>query len=266
MTKRKPRGLEKWNLEHPLVREGTVNLTAGTKGSNLTMRMDGLTRTAYTMAFTMGGFAESLDGLHKKKLADLAFQAKSNFESRLGRRKGEHGQRPGRRQTGKFTFGSRGGGAFVGLIIKDEKNFVSGFGYPNVAVADRRTKYVWRTLEYGLNPHADAVSGGEITRGGLRMATEVPIGKHLMPVRFTFTTSNPATSKLKPKHKEASDSVTYVRLFGKNGKAGRSIKGAKKITPGGIPPSFFISDAIAHVAATMPAGYREVMSRTWWRR
>lgn len=242
------------------------NLRAGFKGSGLVfVTTQGVSRNTFAIAFALQDFSKSLDGFHLRKLGELTSLARSNFEAKVAKgRSGESGRGQGRgRQTGQFTFGSRGGGAFVGVFMKDETTGVSGFGYPNVAIADARTNYVWRTLEFGLRPNPNAVRGARLRRGKTPIAVEAPLGEHKLPARFGFTGPNRTSSRLVPLSDRAVPNIRaqYVRLYGRN----RGVAKRTRERANGIEPMFFISDAIGVVAQTLPAGYRQLLSKSYRR-
>lgn len=51
------------------------------------------------------------------------------------------------RASGKFTFGP--GGTFTGSLLKNLGPNISGFGYPIIERAEKRTNGAWRALEFG---------------------------------------------------------------------------------------------------------------------
>ena len=85
-----------------------------------------------------------------RAIGTLSHRSKSIFESNKERPQ-ESGWRPEDRMTGRFGFGRRDADskAFVGRVFTDDSKRL-GFGFPDVAQADAKTNYVWRSLEFGL--------------------------------------------------------------------------------------------------------------------
>lgn len=137
--------------------------------------------TAITLE--IGKIRENLNAVHAELLLRVKNAAQENFRSDI-RRPAESGRGIGQRdrQTGKFTFGTTGGGAFVGNLFQDGD--VYGFGYPDIARADAATNFVWRSLEYGLK------GWGEFPRALSNLGqtrAPFPRGTHLMPRAFHFS-------------------------------------------------------------------------------
>ena len=88
-----------------------------------------------------------------RAIGTLSQRSKNIFESNKLRPQ-ETGWREGDRMTGRFGFGRRDADskAFVGRVFTDDTKPVGrlGFGFPDVAQADAKTNYVWRSLEFGL--------------------------------------------------------------------------------------------------------------------
>lgn len=105
---------------------------------------------AYGFAAGIQKLETDLTRTHANAVGQLTKAAKRNFQSRISR-PWESGDRPADRMTGKFTFGYRG--TFSGNIIRDDKAAVHGFAYPNIERADQRTRFVWRSLEFGLGDY-----------------------------------------------------------------------------------------------------------------
>lgn len=106
-----------------------------------------------TTAFSAGieELQKGLDGVHRETIKRLHVVGRKNLKDSR-RRPQEKGEGVGgRRMTGRFEFGR--GKTFVGKTFSEGN--VQGLGWPDIAVADRRTKWesgspVWRTLEWGL--------------------------------------------------------------------------------------------------------------------
>jgi len=121
----------------------------------------------------------------------IVTRARKKLELGEVRRPSESGEgADGRRQTGRFTFGS--GSTFESRTIKiSDTN--QGFGFPDVARADERTEGAWRAIEWGIpgarsGPRDYHFSGMEqffITK------------KHRLPKRFQFTSTSPSLAILK---------------------------------------------------------------------
>ena len=147
-----------------------AGLIPGLKGSKVVYEVDGMKRLAFGMGLAVERLEEDLKATHLRRIGDLTRKARELFYGDT-RRPSSSGDRPNVRMTGRFTFGARGGGTFVGVLI-DEKS-VQGFGYPNVPRADARTKFVWRTLEFGLGDKGE-------------QHPLAPLGDHLLPRAFGF--------------------------------------------------------------------------------
>ncbi len=116
-------------------------------------------------------------------------QAESNFYSSIIRR-GEEGEGTERgRQTGNFSFGGESA-AFHASAFKISKDLF-GFGFPFIPDADKRTNYVWRSLEFGLSGKYHAPTTF------LDLSELFPRGQHQLPRRFYFTSRDRGTSALR---------------------------------------------------------------------
>lgn len=107
---------------------------------------------------------ENIRFVHVRRSADLYRIAERWFNNER-RRPTSSGDRPGDRMTGRFTFGT--GGAFKAVIFELSTGR-QGIGFPDIAVADRRTRFVWRVHEFGL-PSNHPLG---------------PQGQHILPSRF----------------------------------------------------------------------------------
>lgn len=222
---------------------GFPNLKIGFKGAaNLTVEVDGLRQTAFLLArVTNVNLRKNLAAFHGRQIGILTQRARQYFESEK-LRPDESGSRPNARFTGKFDFGSRGGGTFVGVPINDEANDQYGFGYPDIARADRRTHYVWRSLEFGLRPHPGAIKG-----------PFSPIGSARFPKRFTFL---PFTGRGRL-HPSAAGSAATGTLVTPRGRIVARVKHP------GIAPKLFITRAFEDTAANLVDGYSTVLGQTY---
>ena len=126
-------------------------------------------------------------------------------------RHGESGHDERGRQTGKFTFSAREGGAFVGSTFQVKKDLF-GFGFPKVLTADRKTNFVWRSLEYGLAGSGSPARGKARSESLLGDNSLFPKAKSMrMPERFEFSSKDPTTSYLyigKRKRKRDTHGIT----------------------------------------------------------
>lgn len=119
----------------------------------------------------------------------VTVQARLHFAEDI-KRPAERGEGAGgRRETGHFTFG--GSGAFVQRDIKiSDTEF--GFGFPDVAQADARTNFVWRSLEFGLPGTRNRSS----TLHFAELSQFFPQGTHQLPRRFKFSSDSPSSAVL----------------------------------------------------------------------
>jgi hypothetical protein len=162
--------------------------------------------------------------------------AASNFHSSI-RRPGEQGRGAERgRRTGDFTFGDKdSGNTFHGNVF-EIKEGVFGFGYPNVSTADSKTKYVWRSLEFGLSGTQNAP---ETILGD---ASLFPRGTHILPKRFYFTTGSPSNAVL-----------VIPKKFARKGPEGQTILKGGKANPGaGFEGKHFIERAWLSTLERLP--------------
>ena len=135
-----------------------------------------------------------------RNIGTVSSKAKDLFLSSIIRH-GESGQGAGgRRQTGKFMFGKRAGAgaAFRGANFELKKGSdVYGFGFPDIAHADKVTEFVWRSLEFGLPGYGNPKGG---MRGPVALYPEnsrlFPKENMRMPRNFEFSSKNTATSYL----------------------------------------------------------------------
>lgn len=206
-------------------------LIPGFKGSRLIVDIDGVYQSAFAVARVTDQFQRELRGSHLSLLRVMKSVAQAKFEASI-KRPAQRGFRPGppfdkKRVTGRFTFGSRGGGAFVGVLINDEANDMSGFGYPRISVADEKTRFVWRSLEYGLSGTKRQADSDDLA----------PKGRHLLPAKIFWTAAEPEGLLIprKPATREG----------------------------GGIEPKRFIRDSIEEVANAQEREYRTLIRRTY---
>jgi hypothetical protein len=159
------------------------------------------------------------------------------------RRPGESGEGAERgRQTDKFTFGGKdqAGNAFYGGTFKvSEHKF--GFGYPDVAHADKATNYVWRSLEYGLlSPHSLFGDGTFF---------HLSESKHNLPNKYFFTTTAPSTSSLR------------VLRKGQNTQGQQILKGGEG-AGAGFEGKHFIEGAWQSYLETIGSNWKKALTRT----
>jgi hypothetical protein len=161
-----------------------------------------------------------------KSIGGINSRAKANFEA-IVKRPGETGEGKERgRQTGNFTFGRKGvaGVAFSGNTFEHSKG-VFGFGYPNISQADKKTNYVWRSLEYGL-------AGIHHKPTSFFANPSFPQGEHKLPKRFYFTSGSPTNSKFR-----------VAKKYSRKGRQGQTLLKSPPIEPGGIEGKHFIESA-----------------------
>ena len=219
------------------------NLKTGFKGATrLTVEVDGLQQSAALLArVTNVDFRKNINSYHARQLGILTQRSRQYFEESVSR-PNESGARSHARQTGKFGFGQKSGGAFVGLTINDPDNDQYGFGYPDIAKADSATNYVWRSLEFGLKPHPGAVRD----QFG-------PIGQHKFPSRFTFLPFS-GGGVFTPRGKGSGPSGTLVTPRGRI---------VKRVKAPGWPARLFITRAFNDVAGNITEGYNTVVAQTY---
>jgi hypothetical protein len=223
-----------------------ANLVSGFKGSKLTVEWQGLKQTTFLLAHvTNVEFRKHINEFHGRRIGILTQRARKYFEQDI-RRPDESGARRHARETQKFTFGKKAGGAFVGVVINEPATDQYGFGYPDIARADTATNFVWRTLEFGLKPHPAAISH-----------PFGPVGSARFPTMFTFKPFTGPGGVLYPRGGRGSGSAAVGTLVTPQGRV------IKKVAHPGIAPKQFITRAFNDVAQTMDKGYRTVVAQTY---
>lgn len=219
------------------------NLVSGFKGSRLIVEVEGLQQTAALLArVTNVEFRKNINAFHGRQIGILSQRARDYFEESVSR-PNESGARSHARQTGKFGFGQRSGGAFVGVTINEPELDQYGFGYPDIARADRVTNYVWRSLEFGLKPHPGAVRD-----------QFAPIGVHKFPSSFTFLPFSGPGGVFTPRGKGSGPTGTLVTPRGRV---------VRRVKAPGWPARLFITRAFNDVAANITDGYQTVVAETY---
>ena len=162
---------------------------------------DGMLRLPTAIAGIPETITKNMHAYHAWLLKQLKAASQRHFYAEI-QRPAEHDQGIGgnrKRQTGNFTWGVRGGGAFVGRLMQDGD--IASFGWPDVNRADEATNYVWRSLEHGLRGTRVTSSDSQISTGIMvgdyEYSRTLPRGVHNLPRAFHFTTDNPRTSQLK---------------------------------------------------------------------
>ena len=163
----------------------------------------GMVTLPTALAAIPSDWKKNIHAYHANLLGQLAKAGRRRFTEDI-KRPAESGEGIGGnrdRQTGKFTFGVRSGGAFVGRLM--EENGQEAFGWPDVEHADAVTNYVWRSLEHGLKGTETSVYriSGAVSTGyfasDVGYMTTMPRGVHRLPRAFHFTSSSPASAKLR---------------------------------------------------------------------
>lgn len=198
------------------------------------------------VAIDKAGFArgveeleKSLDAYHQRSVAQkLSRRAESIFRASILRPQEQEQASAPRRMSGRFTFGrDTGGGSFAsGTFVTTtfSENGVQGFGYPDVDRADRRTNFVWRSLEWGLG--AGATDHEYAPRGTFKLPNQ---GYWVDPSTGKWTKS----------------------VRGRRSDLYRP-KGAAIPSPdSGIEPKFFITQAWESVVAEIPRDYQRIATK-----
>ena len=214
---------------------------------------------------------DALLGANTRLLGTIGERAKSNLRQSI-LRPAESGitedanGKDRNRQTKKFTFGTRGskgGGAFVGTTYAG-KNEV-GFGYPDIAQADRRTKGIWRVLEFGLGSRAGQPQPGISAPAiGLSLAARYGSrGKAMLPQRFGFTSPNPSTAQLVVIQGPAvAGGAIYEQLF-KTKQRRKNVAKKKRVTPKGQFGKFFLTRAVDDVVVEARKEYERIPTEAY---
>lgn len=193
---------------------------------------------------------KSIKGKNLSLQGDMTKIAKRNFRASI-RRPAESGENQDHRMTGKFTFGTEGAFKSVLILEENSKTNVIGFGYPDIQRADARTKFVWRSLEFGLGPRGSGHPEG-------------PKGRAMLPAVFGFTTGNPATAKMVVRGPAVSSGARYLYTTGKDrGTLARRGGGFRRVNPQGIAPKYFITGAIAEMRGRAGKEYRKAAAETY---
>jgi len=164
-----------------------------------TVKKDGFTVMAHAVqAMVVNMDFNSIESA-ARNLGTVVRASEARFNSQT-LRPGEVGVGSGgRRETGNFTFGTLARGSFTGTQFEDKDTHTFGFGFPDIAKADQRTNFVWRSLEFGL-AGTEVNSMGVLHGPGFSRFPEnqhlVPQGTHIMPRRFMFTEASPRSSFL----------------------------------------------------------------------
>lgn len=210
--------------------------------SGLTVEVDGLQQTAFLLArVTNEELPKNMNAYHARQIGVLTQRARQNFEESVTR-PNESGARVHARMSGRFVFGGDSG-TFRGKIINEPSTDQYGFGYPDIATADRRTNYVWRTLEFGLAPHPQAIKH-----------PFAPIGRAKFPSKFTFLPFSGGGGVFTPRGAGSGPSGVLVTP------RGRVIR---RVPHPGIAPRQFITRAFEALTQTVVEGYSTVTAQTY---
>lgn len=227
-----------------------TNLIPGGRGAAIRVEWQGIQQTAFLLAAICNEkLPGTLNASHTRMMGVVGKRAEANFEGSI-RRPNERGERGGPRETGHFTFGKDQGGAFIGVPIRPDspggKKDEYGFGYPNIKVADQKTNFVWRALEFGL-------TGAKYTAVNNEFA---PRGIAKFPSRFTFLPfrSGPPNGSLVPKGSGSAPSGTLVTPKGRV---------LKTVAHPGIKPKLFITNAFNETVGGMDREYQTVLATTF---
>lgn len=164
------------------------------------------------------------------------------------------------RQTRKFTFGQ--GGAFQGHTFAGDNTV--GFGYPDVGIADSKTKGIWRVLEFGLGTRLGSPQGGiqvpQIAGSLMRYASK---GKAMLPQRFGFTSPNPASAQLVIlKGPAVASGAQYVQLF-KTKQRRKNASKKSRVDPKGQFGKFFLTRAIEDMIVEQRKEYERIPTEAY---
>lgn len=205
----------------------------------LYMNVEGIVTNTFMIAEVYRHFEQGLDGAHRAKMRDLYRYAEEVFRSEI-RRPNSSGHRGKDRLTGRFTFGP--GQTFQAQLVNDKKTHMWGIGFPKMQVADARTGFVWRSLEWGLGPKGTKSSFG-------------PIGTHILPTRFYF--DQPVGGRMflgadpKDRYRKKGERSSEHPLRGR-GRLGQGFEG-----------KFFISRSMERVAKELPREYERVWQQSF---
>jgi hypothetical protein len=172
------------------------NLKPGfrSSGGSFRVEVNGLYQAAQVIAAMPAEARKNASAAAIRNMGTLSREAERIFKSSILRPR-EHGQERfrGGRQTGNFTFGVKGGGAFQGRVV--DEGDLTGFGWPDIATADAHTNEIWRALEFGLkgtSKRPSVLAGfGNLSYLKLR-------GTHRLPKGYSFTTKTPSTAVMYP--------------------------------------------------------------------
>jgi len=172
------------------------NLKPGFKSSGGSFRVEvnGLYQAAQVIAAMPVEARKNAAAAAIRNMGTLSREAESIFRGSILRPR-EHGQQRfrGGRETGNFTFGVKGGGAFQGRVVNEDG--MTGFGWPDIATADAHTNGIWRVLEFGLKGTEKRPS---VLSGFGNLSYLKKTGTHRLPKGYSFTTKTPATAVMYP--------------------------------------------------------------------
>jgi hypothetical protein len=225
------------------------NLIAGGVGSGLVSFDDeGIARYANLITLRYKENERGLLQHHVRRSQDLYRLAEGYFTAEV-RRPTSSGDRSGERMTGRFTFGS--GQTFQASVIEDKANTVYGIGFPKVDVADARTDFVWRALEFGLpgTEHGSA-------------SPEGPQGFHRLPASFHWDPATGRGARLvlgrDPKDRFRKKGARNTRVRRKNVDRGAGFE-AKNRGQG------FIRPAMRDMSRQLPREYSRLFAQSFGR-
>lgn len=215
-------------------------IPGGVGGATMTINAAGVAESTFLIAKVYDQFERGLLQSHVRRTQTLYAIAEDRFRADI-RRPDSRGDRPGGgrmgRQTGRFTFGS--GQTFQAVLIHDPESHQFGIGFPKLSVADARTDYVWRSLEFGLGPKGTPDPMG-------------PLGEHKLPSRFHFQGDRLVLGRdPKDRFRQQQNRKTKVRRANSE-RLGQGFEG-----------KFFIRDSMEVFAGTLPREYRTVFAQTF---
>lgn len=224
------------------------NLTPGLvgKGKPIVLGIDASGLEIYSIAWgaRINRMTEAIAQRHRRKFRDLYHWMQVYFDASIlrpaerGLRAGGTGSVSKRRMTGRFTIGPTGNIRPTLLAPRKGKSY-SGFGVPDIELADAGTGGIWRVLEWGLGPkRANSTFGS--------------IGPHVLPRLYTFRPWQPRRAgqliilRKKPIHTLRGDRYPERYIQDRVGQ--------------GVPPKHFIEKAFAQVTRNLPHEYRRVIT------
>lgn len=155
----------------------------GGAGQGIRIYSDGIVGAIAAVNFIPSAVEKNVQQSAARQVGHVVERAKEFFYADIKRPAAP--QTDGSRMTGSFTFGQ--GGAFVGRTYKMKGGKGYGFGFPDIRQADTQTRFVWRSLEHGLQGTRASSLKGISSPSSLGLFFLPPRGTHVLPSRYQWS-------------------------------------------------------------------------------